>query len=157
MTEFGSLVDAVLCQDCKTGGCCPLNTSPGAEWLCEECYSGMEADDIHIKIIYWRDMLDRAAEVEMKDLMSYIYQLSQIFHPNHYFILETKRRVIENISSMPGYSEGKVAEAYLQRKVDYCRHLLDVSSKVAPGYSELRAYLSNHIGTPLYWLTKVLQ
>ena len=44
MTEHGSMVDAVLCQDCKEGGCCPLNTSPGAEWMCQLCYSSQEAE-----------------------------------------------------------------------------------------------------------------
>ena len=43
MTEFGSLCDAVLCRDCEDGGCCPLNTSPGADWLCETCYSSQDA------------------------------------------------------------------------------------------------------------------
>ena len=43
MTEFGSLCDAVLCGDCEDGGCCPLNTSPGADWLCESCYSSQDA------------------------------------------------------------------------------------------------------------------
>ena len=42
MTENGSMVDAVLCQDCMEGGCCPLNNSPGADWICQLCYSSQE-------------------------------------------------------------------------------------------------------------------
>ena len=111
--------------------------------------------DVHTKIIYWRDMLERSINAEMKDLMTYLYQLSQLFHRNHYFILEIKRRVIELISKMPEYTEGKVATAYMERKVEYCRDLLAVQQLVAPGYSELRSYLSNHIAAPLYWISKV--
>ena len=42
-----------------------------------------------------------------------------------------------------------------QRSVEYARELLSVAAMVAPGYSELRAYLSHHAATPLYWLVKV--
>ena len=41
-----------------------------------------------------------------------------------------------------------------QRSVEYARELLSVAAMVAPGYSELRAYLSHHAATPLYWLVK---
>ena len=99
--------------------------------------------------------MERSVNAEMKDLMTYLYHLSQLFHKNHYFILEIKRRVMELISKMPGYAEGKVAPAYLARKVEYSRDLLAVQQLVAPGYSELRSYLSNHIAAPLYWLSKV--
>ena len=105
---------------------------------------------------YWRDLLEKSLnKVEMKDLMSYIFQLSKVFHKNHYFILETKRRVIEAISQMDGYREGKVGEGYMERKVEYCRHMLEVQGRVCPGLSELRVYISNHLAVPLYWLSKV--
>ena len=42
-SEFGSLVDAVLCEDCEAGPCLPLNNSPGAEWMCGDCYSSQPA------------------------------------------------------------------------------------------------------------------
>ena len=41
-------------------------------------------------------------------------QLSLVFHPHHYFLLETKRRVLELVTAMPGFYDGKVATAYLQ-------------------------------------------
>ena len=105
--------------------------------------------------MYWREMLDNTMNAEMKDLMTMIYQLSNVFHKNHYFLLETKRRVVELISRMEGYSKGKVADGYFERKVEYCRDLLEVQSRVSPGLSKLRVYLSNHIATALYWLAKV--
>ena len=74
---------------------------------------------------------------------------------NHYFLLETKRRVLELISEMPGLEEGKVCDGYTARAVEFTRDLIRVQERIAPGYSELRAYLSNHIAVPLYWLTKV--
>ena len=43
-SEFGSFVDAVLCTDCKEGGCLPLNNDPGAEWMCDLCYSSQDSE-----------------------------------------------------------------------------------------------------------------
>ena len=89
--------------------------------------------------------------------MSYLYQLSKIFHQNHYFILEVKRRLMESISQMAGYKEGTLADAWLEKKLEFCVDHLAVQSKVSPGLSEYRAYLSSHTAYPLYLLTKVSQ
>ena len=100
-------------------------------------------------------MLDNSSGAETKELLSYLYQLSKIFHPNHYFILEVKRRIMENISQMAGYQDGSLADAWLEKKVEFCLDHLAVQSKVSPGLSEYRAYLSSHTAFPLYLLTKV--
>jgi hypothetical protein len=42
----------------------------------------------------------------------------------------------------------------LRKKVNFCRDHLKVQSKLAPGLSEYRAYISNQIAKPLYWLAK---
>ena len=99
--------------------------------------------------------MDNSAGAETKELMSYLCQLSKIFHQNHYFILEVKRRIMENISRMPGYQDGTLADAWLEKKFEFCVSHLAVQSKVSPGLSEYRAYLSSHTAYPLYLLTKV--
>ena len=154
-SEFGSLVDSLLCQDCGAGACLPLNNQPGAEWMCGDCYSSQTANTATTKIEYWRDMLDKSSKADTKELLSYVYQLSKIFHPNHYFILDVKRRVIEAISEMPGYQDGTIGEAWLVKKLEFCQDHLAVQRRVSPGLSEYRAYLSSQTAHPLYLLTKV--
>ena len=100
-------------------------------------------------------MLDKSTRAETKELMSYLYQLSKIFHPNHYFILEVKRRMMESISEMAGYQEGSLADAWLEKKLEFCRDHLAVQRRVSPGLSEYRAHLSSHLAFPLYLITKV--
>ena len=99
--------------------------------------------------------MDNSSGAETKELMSYLYQLSKIFHRNHYFILEVKRRIMETISQMAGYQEGTLADAWLEKKLEFCVDHLAVQSQVSPGLSEYRAYLSSHTAYPLYLLTKV--
>merc|ERR1712142_538614 len=62
--------------------------------------------------------------------------------------------IIENIGETKGFEYEGLAEAWLEKKVNFCRDHLRVQKKVAPGLSEYRAYISNHIAEPLYWLAK---
>ena len=58
---------------------------------------------------------------------------------NHYFLLETKRRVLEIISQMEGLEEGKLCDGYTERAVEFARDMIRVQERVAPGFPELRA------------------
>ena len=62
---------------------------------------------------------------------------------------------MENISEMAGYQDGSLGDAWLEKKLEFCVSHLAVQSKVSPGLSEYRAYLSSHTAFPLYLLTKV--
>ena len=88
-------------------------------------------------------------------IISAIHLFHYGYFRNHYFLLETKRRVLELISEMEGLEEGKLCDGYTERAVEFARDMIRVQERVAPGSSELRAYLSHHIALPLYWLTKV--
>ena len=154
-SEFGSLVEGLLCEDCGAGACLPLNNQPGAEWMCGDCYSSQSSDHVLTKMSYWREMLDNSSKAQTKELLSYVYQLSKVFHPNHYFILDVKRRIMEAISQMAGYREGTIGLAWLEKKLEFCRDHLAVQRRVSPGLSEYRAHLSSHLAFPLYLITKV--
>ena len=86
--------------------------------------------------------------------MAVLHKLLRVFDENHYYPLEVKRRIIENIGETRGYEYEDLAEAWLEKKVNFCRDHLKVQRKLAPGLSEYRAYISNHIAEPLYWLAK---
>ena len=96
-------------------------------------------------------MLDSSSGAETKQLMSYVYQLSKIFHHNHYFILEVKRRIMESISQMSGYQDGTLADAWLEKKLEFCLDHLAVQSKVSPGLSgeQWALFYHNHLSFQL--------
>ena len=78
----------MLCAECGEGGCVPLNSSPGADWVCQLCYASTDSQEVQDKLAYWRGVLDRGVNADMKELMSTIYQVrskkesSRRFH-NH--------------------------------------------------------------------------
>ena len=90
----------------------------------------------------------------LTSVMAVLHKLLRVFDENHYYPLEVKRRIIENIGETKGYEYEDLAEAWLEKKVNFCRDHLKVQKMLAPGLSEYRAYISNHIAEPLYWLAK---
>ena len=68
-------------------------------------------------------------------------QLRYVLHENHYLITDCKRRLIDIYGHKPGYEYDKLSKEVLERKCDYCDHLLSLQSVLSPGKSEFRGYL----------------
>ena len=151
MTEFGSEIDTVQCRACSGGGG-GLRRNHRAEadtrWRCE-CGHSLGHEEVRdILNVNW-DMLEQVDKEDNGGLLEVLAALEQEFHPHHYYVLETKRRFMENLVDCED-----LAVMYLERKVAYCRDHLEVAARVAPGLSEYRAYVSWHLAEPLYWLAK---
>ena len=149
-TEFKSDVDTILCPNCDGGGGIRRNYSVKTDtrWRCK-CGYTLEHETVKDTLnINW-DMLEQVEKEDDNGLMEVLDALQEVFHKNHYYVLETKRRIIENIVD---YED--LATSFLERKVQFCRDHLEVQKCVAPGLSEYRAFISWHLAEPLYWLTK---
>jgi len=149
LSELGTWVDALVCQECKQGRMMPLNINLGAEWVCGTCYAIMASDEVKKTITHYWDLIEETTKSGIEELSKLLQKLLLIFDKNHYYLLEVKRRIIENIVD---YED--LAEPLLQKKVTFCRDHLTVQENLAPGLSEYRAYISSHISEPLYWLAR---
>ena len=132
----------------------PLNMNPGAEWVCGTCYASKPAEKVKQAINNYWDLMEKTPTYDVKALLQLLPKLLRVFDENHYYPLEVKRRIIENIGEAKGYEYEDLAEAWLEKKVNFCRDHLKVQRKLAPGLSEYRAYISYHLAEPLYWLAK---
>jgi len=153
-TEFGTLSDALVCKECDEGRLIPLNMNPGSEWVCSTCYGSQSSQDVMMVITYWWNIIDKTSKYDIKVLLELLQKTLQIFDKSHYYNLEVKRRIIENIGDSKGNKCEDLAEPWLEKKVEFCRDHLRIQKILAPGLSEYRAYMSSHIAEPLYWLTK---
>jgi len=153
-TEFGTMADALVCTDCEEGRLLPLNMSAGAEWVCETCYASKSADFVKEALNNNWDLIEETAKYDIKALLELLHKLLKVFDENHYYPLEVKRRIIENIGETKDYEYEDLAETWLEKKINFCKDHLKVQKKLAPGLSEYRAYISNHIAEPLYWWAK---
>ena len=78
----------------------------------------------------------------------------ELFDETHYYVLEVKRRIIENLGRPLDNKYEDLSPELLAKKVSYCRDHLAVQRCVSPGLSKYRAYISSHIAEPLYWLAQ---
>jgi len=67
--------------------------------------------------------------------------MSNTLHENHYWILDVKRRLIDIYGNKEGFELYKLPKELLQKKSEYCEHLLRIGKILCPGPSEMRGYL----------------
>jgi len=155
VTEFGSYCDAIQCKDCHDGFLSPLNClHRDSEWVCDTCYSTFPVAEINNLVNHWWNVMDDTPKYDVQLLEELLQNLLNIFHPNHYYPMEVKRKLIDNIGETKGFELEDLSTAWLQKKVDYCKDHLKVQELVAPGLSEYRAYMSMQISEALYMLAK---
>ena len=102
----------------------------------------------------WWNELDAAPKYDVHALLILLQRVLEVFDNNHYYSMEIKRRIIENIGETKGFEYDNLAPAWLEKKVNFCREHLALQQVLAPGLSEYRAYISSHLVEPLYLLAK---
>jgi len=153
-TEFGTWSDSLLCPDCREGRLTPLSEKKDSEWVCGVCYSSMAHLPVTNIINKWWNEIENAKKYDVRALLLLLEQVTEVFDPAHYYAMEIKRRVIENIGETKGFEYEDLAPAWLEKKVKFCKEHLALQQVVAPGLSEYRAYMSAHLAEPLYLLAK---
>ena len=115
-------------------------------WQCSSCHLSPPHHQVRDALNTHWQMIEDVTKDDNQGLLEVLEKLSKIFHENHYYILEVKRRFIENVMD---YED--LASTVLERKIQFCQDHLKVQAAVAPGLSEYRAYISWHLAEPLYW------
>ena len=153
-TESGLLCDALVCKKCELGRVLPLNMDQGSEWVCNTCCESMTHATFMECITYWWNIIEKTSRRDIKELIELLQKILQVFDKKHYYVLEVKRRIIENIGDFRETNFEDLQEEWLEKKVEFCRDHFEIQRDIAPGLSEYKAYISAHIAEPLYWLTK---
>ena len=147
-TEGGSDVDCLLCTEC--GG--QVRGQGHAEqptWECSSCHRSPPHPQVREALNTHWQIIEDITKDDNQGLLEVLEKLSKLFHENHYYILEVKRRFMENVVD---YED--LACAVLEKKIQFCADHLKVQAVVAPGLSEYRAYISWHLAEPLYWTAR---
>ena len=154
-SEAGTGADCLVCSVCQGRTMTRTNTfddtmtSTMTMWECNVC--GVKKTNEAVKGMlanYW-DLMEKTTDSDVSGLDQLLPKLLKVFHKNHFYILEVKRRIME---SLRNYED--LADRMLEKKVEYCRDHLAVQQYLAPGLSEYRAYISQHLAEPLYWLAR---
>ena len=152
MTELGTMSDSILCTTCGSGLLIPGTQS--SYWVCSKCDMRSSSREVSNRVNHWWNVIQEADASDITLCMDLLEQLGGLFHKNHYYVMEVKRRLIENIGSAEGFESEDIAIAWLEKKVEYCKEHLSLQLVLAPGLSEYRAYISSLMAGALYWLAK---
>ena len=139
-------VDTVMCGECGSGR---VAGRAGQDWVCDSCPASLAAEQLRARLDTSWAALEAVEAGDETGLLSLLDQLSPLYPPHHYILLEVKRRLMEAVGDCEDAAVDRLA-----RKVQQCRDHLAVQAVVAPGLSEYRAYLSSQLAEPLYWLAK---
>jgi len=152
-TELGTMADSLLCTACESGQLL-VQQEQSNDWECLMCHATKQASQVENTVNHWWNVMEEAPRSDVTVCMELLKQLSVIFCQNHYYVMEIKRRVIENIGNAEGFEYEDLAIVWLEKKVCYCKEHLSLQQVLAPGLSEYRAYISSHLAEAMYWLSK---
>ena len=115
---------------------------------------------ISAKLAKYESAIEDIKSSEPKEFEALLRKMSNTLHENHYWILDVKRRLIDIYGNKEGFELYKlpkvnsnllilkskctyicILQELLQRKSEYCEHLLKVGKILCPGPSEMRGYL----------------
>ena len=86
----------------------------------------------------WWNEIENAKKYDVRALLVLLEQVMEVFDPSHYYAMEIKRRIIENIgetkvgprmplallTSAQGFEYEDLAPAWLEKKVNFCKEHL---------------------------------
>jgi len=141
-TEYGSYVSAMLCEQCNHGYILPSKAMDfKSTWKCDHCSAEFPHDLISTKLAKYESAIEDIKASEPKEFEVLLRKMSNTLHENHYWILDVKRRLIDIYGNKEGFELYKLPKELLQKKSEYCEHLLRIGKILCPGPSEMRGYL----------------
>merc|ERR1712123_502771 len=99
--------DSVLCTSCGSGWLIPGKGS--ADWICTKCEATSSGREVSNRINYWWNVIQDADTSDISLSMELLDQMSRIFHQNHYYLIEIKRRLVENIDNTKNFESEDLA------------------------------------------------
>ncbi|KAL7736744.1 hypothetical protein ACLKA6_015597 [Drosophila palustris] len=139
-TELNTHMSSMKCRDCSDGyAVCDLLGS--GDWRClnADCGALMPAVDVHELLTEVGSALVEA-KGELSAYEELLAQHKQLFHPNHFLLLDIKQNIASILRAANLMNSlDDPAKNLLTRRVELCADLLPVCRAVVPGISKLYA------------------
>lgn len=139
-------MSGVNCEKCKYSYLLPVQPLDyNSAWECIGCDNSHSSDTIANKLAKFEEGIENVSPAEPEKYELLLRKMRYCLHENHYLITDVKRRLIDIYGHREGYEYDKLSKAVLERKCDYCDHLLSLAAVLSPGKSELRGFVTLHI------------
>ncbi|XP_071538278.1 SET domain-containing protein SmydA-8-like isoform X2 [Panulirus ornatus] len=154
--ELGTHLSTLLCSECggHVQSTAPLEMD--ASWACLKCSNTLLG-----KTVSWGDQalykeLRGLDHISSQPLEEFLDHYQKALHPKHRFFVEAKYALIKFYGNHPEYRYRDMTREQLERKVTYCRELLELADIIDPGLSLFRGTLLFELQAALVALAKML-
>ena len=116
--------DSLVCGLCGEGWL-------SQTWVCSHCGLTKTCQEVERITRQCWDLMEKTSKRDIKELKELLDKTLEVCHKNHYFVLEVKRRMIENIGDFRVTNLEDLGEDWLEKKVELCRDHLAVQTVVS--------------------------
>ncbi|XP_017024399.1 SET domain-containing protein SmydA-8 [Drosophila kikkawai] len=140
-TEMGTHMSSMKCRECAEGyAVCEMDANGRmGDWRCLNCKSILPAASVHELLAeVGGALVDARGDLQVYE--SLLTQYRQLFHPNHFLLLDIKQNIatILRAAALMNSVE-QPCKKLLARRAELCSDLLPVCRAVVPGLSKLYA------------------
>jgi len=131
-SDLGTMISAVKCGGCKVG----YLLRSGEMYRCTNCGHEMSQEEYYRIDSTLFSVQTNINKENVEDLREILYKYSDILHPNHALLTETRQHLAAALGRVPGYLYDQLDQKQLSVKVEISEHLLEVINVLEPGISK---------------------
>lgn len=155
-SELGTELSTLLCSECGDGHIISLEPfDENSSWSCQKCNNTILGKDVALTEQQLCQELRSLDQSSAKPLEEFLDHYQRTFHPKHRFIVEAKYALIKLYGNHPNCRYRDMRREQLERKVNYCRELLEFANVIDPGLSLFRGTLLFELQAGLVALAKM--
>lgn len=155
-TELGTHLSTLVCSQC---GGDVVSTKPldmDASWACTKCNQSILG-----RTVFWGNQqlykeLRGFDSSTARPLEQFLEHYQKALHPRHWFFMEAKFAIVKMFGNHPNYRYRDLSREQVEKKVSYCRELLELADVIDPGLSLFRGTLLFELQAALVALAKIL-
>ena len=161
-SECGSFLSAILCNEGsprKCGGIV-LSADPtqgDSDWVCQDCDHSFSCENVLEIIKEASNDAEHALESDKDCVEHYervLCKYSAILHPHHTVLVDIKMKLAQILGNFAPYQLMTMSIPLKERKIQLCQELLEVISKVDPGFTKTRGIMLSEMNKTKLILSK---
>ena len=144
--ECGTNISGLKCFECCEGVLLPVNSLDNdGLWKCGVCHFTVGPESVDPLVDEIEDELNEIGRSGVFNRYEDFIEkyAGTILHPNHYLVMTATRNLIQFYTY--GVPNEVLALETLRKKYDLCKNFLNVLTRVDPGYSEIRNFVSKEL------------
>ncbi|XP_034481961.1 SET domain-containing protein SmydA-8 [Drosophila innubila] len=141
-TELDTFAGSRMCEKCKVGKFISLNPLQNtANWKCQLCNIVKSAKEVLTQDANLQQEIEELDKTTPEALEDFLYRHRVELHETNTHILQVKYALTQLYGNAPGFAMEELSEKSLQRKMDLCEELLQLSNLIDGGWSIFRGNL----------------